>query len=118
MIKRNALISNPTGDKLNDIADFFCWIFSKSSNLLDILTTEKSGFKLDVTKTELLKYDVTFNIVINWKLMKEFYNGLTKMPQNIINLTMTSISFCIANDIKYKICNILIFKQFNIHNYF
>lgn len=67
------------------------------------MTTEKNGYKLDVTKTEFLKYDVTFNIVINWKLMKEFYNGLAKMPQNIINLTMTSISFCIANDIKYKI---------------
>ncbi len=87
---------------MNDISDFFCWVFSKSANLSDILVTKKSDSQLKIKgpKTDLRKYDATFNMIINWKLMKELYTGLAKMPKNVIDLAMTSISFCIANDIK------------------
>lgn len=91
-----------TENRLEDVTDFFCWIFSKSSNILDLLVTEKNGSKLKITasKAELRKYDVTYHVNTNWRLMKEIYMYLLKLPKSIVDLVVTSISFCIANDLK------------------
>ena len=52
------------------------------------------------SKAEMKKYDVTFNVVMNWRFMKEIYTWLLKMPKDLVELTMQSIAFCIANDLK------------------
>ena len=98
-LTKKALLS----DDYNEVSDFFCWMFSKSSNLLNLLIVEKNGSKMKTTasKLELRKNDASSHVVANWRLMKEFYNCLAKMPKKVIDLTMTSISFCIANDLKY-----------------
>ena len=67
-----------------------------------MLVTEKNGSKLKITssKAELRKYDVTYHVVTNWRLMKEIFMYLVKLPKCTVDLVVTSISFCIANDLK------------------
>ena len=111
--------------KKKQILHFYCWNFSKSSNLVDLLITEKKNAKSTSTtpttnssqtllKSELRKYDVTFHVLMNWRFMKEIYNSLLKLPKEISELTITSIAFCIANDLKLVdlIClpNLLLIK--------
>ena len=66
-------IENQNFDQLTD---FYCWIFSKTANLIDLLVTDKTTSK---TNQETKKNDPTFYVSTNWKFMKDLYNILTKM---------------------------------------
>ena len=66
-------IENQNFDQLTD---FYCWIFSKTANLIDLLVTDKTTSK---TNQETKKNDPTFYVSTNWKFMKDLYIVLTKM---------------------------------------
>lgn len=73
------------------ITDFFCWIFSKSSNLIDLLVTEKySKRKESLTRigSASKKYDASFYVSANWKFMKEIYTSLQKMVKYFQSFTL------------------------------
>ena len=63
--------------KYDQLADYYCWIFSKSSNLIDLLVTDKASSKINSNETK--KHDASFYVTTNWKFMKEIYHYLLKM---------------------------------------
>ena len=62
----------------DQLTDFYCWIFSKTSNLIDLLITDKTNSS-SKSNQETKKNDPTFYVSTNWKFMKEIFNVLTKM---------------------------------------
>ena len=68
------------------ITDFYCWIFSKSSNLIDFLVTEKpyANKTNEMKPNSNKKHDASFYVTTNWRLMKEIFNCLQKMVIYII----------------------------------
>ncbi len=63
------------------LSDFYCWIFSKSMNLTDLLVTDK----VSRASNEPKKHDASFYVSTNWKFMKEIYYYLTKTVK-LLNL--------------------------------
>jgi hypothetical protein len=58
-----------SGD-FSELIDFFCWTFSQSTNLIDLLTTEKqqSGKSREIESEK--KVDSSFYVTTNWRFMK------------------------------------------------
>ena len=59
-----------SGD-FSELIDFFCWTFSQSTNLIDLLTTEKqqqSGKSKEIESEK--KADPSFYVTTNWRFMK------------------------------------------------
>ena len=67
------VVETQSYEQLND---FYCWIFSKSSNLIELLVTDKANSK---TSNEPKRHDASFYVTTNWKFMKEIYYNLIKM---------------------------------------
>ncbi|CAF1012546.1 unnamed protein product, partial [Brachionus calyciflorus] len=78
------LKSLESGD-FKELGDFYCWTFSKSSNLIDLLVTEKhsrrkeSTDRINSANFQNKKYDASLFVSTNWKFMKELYSSLQKM---------------------------------------
>ena len=69
-----------SGD-FSELIDFFCWAFSQSTNLIDLLTTEKqqSGKSREIESEK--KADSSFYVTTNWRFMKglNFYCLIFKL---------------------------------------
>jgi len=61
------------------LTDFFCWTFSSSSNLIDLLTTVKQPNGRPKEAEMDKKVDASFYVTTNWRFMKEVYICLQKM---------------------------------------
>lgn len=71
-------------NNFKDATDFYCWNFSKSSNLINLLIIEKPiKAKQSYNKTssfaENKKLGTIFDFSVDWKYMKEIYLFLQKM---------------------------------------
>ena len=68
------------GETLNfdQLRDFFCWTFSKSSNLIDALV-DNGSLAGEVSTATVKKLDASYHVSPNWKFMKSIYNCLEKM---------------------------------------
>lgn len=86
------LINKATEESnFKDVVDFYCWNFSKSSNLTSLLVIEKP---IKSKQSPYMATSSIFNFTINWKYMKEIYTFLQKMVQCKKNLLMfTSFIF-------------------------
>ncbi|RNA11315.1 putative E3 ubiquitin- ligase HECTD2 [Brachionus plicatilis] len=103
--KFKELASKALEDKnFKDITDFYCWNFSKSSNLISLLVIEKpikSKQSPDMTYSSPdKKLETIFNFSIDWKFMKDIYLFLQKLSTTETKLIMKAICFCIVNDLK------------------
>ena len=67
----------------SSLVDFFCWTFSQSSNLIDLLGTEKQINSNKQNEPESSsnskKVDASYYVTPNWRFMKEVYICLAKM---------------------------------------
>lgn len=63
-------------NNFKNVVDFFCWNFSKSSNLISLLVIEKP---IKSKQSPSMASSSIFNFSINWKYMKEIYNFLLKL---------------------------------------
>jgi hypothetical protein len=66
----------------DNLTDFYCWTFSQSSNLIDLLTTEKQTANLqskDQDGNVKSNVDASYNVTTDWRYMKEVYICLQKM---------------------------------------
>jgi hypothetical protein len=65
-----------------DIQDFFCWAFSSSSNLIELLVLDrqsKSGKNSSLNEDKQTNYDPCYFKSINWKFMKDIYVNLNRL---------------------------------------
>lgn len=65
--------------KFEKVLDFYCWIFSKSANLIELLVNEKYSKKSNDLNGKSKKNDASFYVSTNWRFMKEIYSCLTKL---------------------------------------
>jgi len=90
------------------LIDFFCWTFSQSTNLIDLLTTEKqqqSGKSKEIESEK--KADPSFYVTTNWRFMKglNFNLNLTIETLKIIFdfLKIKEIYICLQKMVFFQI---------------
>lgn len=72
---RNLYRRSVENANFNSIGDFYYWIFSQPTNLMELLISEKS-YKETSEKRPI---DSCYYVSMNWNFMRELYNCLVKL---------------------------------------